>query len=96
MEGDDAGGVPSMKDTNFSVEDDSGTNETDSGVITKTKVVLIQVTELALMTGKSYSYRQWLKRTRVFSPIPTQPSRRWTRKLRIGTSLLPSGSTWDC
>ena len=59
MEGDDAGGVPSMKDTNFSVEDDSGTNETDSGIITKTKVVLIQVIELALMTAKLYSFRLW-------------------------------------
>ena len=42
VEGDDEGGVPSMKDTNFSVDvahdDDNGTNETDVGVITKTKV----------------------------------------------------------
>ena len=46
VEGDDAGGVPSMKDTNFSVEvsdddgSDDGTNGTDVRVITKTKVVV--------------------------------------------------------
>ena len=44
VEGDDTGGVPSMRDTNFSVEvsDDDGsvdgTNGTDVRVITKTKV----------------------------------------------------------
>ena len=47
VEGDDAGGVPSMKDTNFSVDvahdDDNGTNETDVGVITKTKVKVVYI-----------------------------------------------------
>ena len=47
VEGDDAGGAPSMKDTHFSVDvahdDDDGSNETDVGVITKTKVNVVYI-----------------------------------------------------
>ena len=67
MEGDDEGGVPSMKDTNFSVDvahddDSSGTNEeTDAEVITKTKVQawykVVHLVEGSLLLTLQYEFR---------------------------------------